>query len=169
MLSIFAQLYLQDHVSNSRQFCIWCGYCLDKKRGDVVSLYLSFLSLPVSSCFSLFPAAHHQLIRCVVFCFALVVPHFMSAQLFVFRLAKHPQLVASGCESQIPSAFVSTSGGKPPGKEEMLSIFFWATGITTCPQNCPVSLGCSGFHADGLDKVTNICSKHPRCTGRSMI
>jgi hypothetical protein len=118
MLSIFAQLYLQDHVSNSRQFCIWCGYCLGKKRGDVVSLSLSFLSLPVSSCFSLFPAAHHQLIRCVVFCFALVVPHFMSAKLFVFRLAKHPQLVASSCEYQIPLAF-----GKPPGKEETLSIF----------------------------------------------
>jgi hypothetical protein len=61
------------------------------------------------------------------------------------------------------------AGESPPGNEETLSIFFWATGITTCPQNCPVSLGCSGFHADGLDKVTNICSKHPWCTGRSMI
>jgi hypothetical protein len=43
----------------------------------------------------------------------------MSAKLFVFRLAKHPQLVASSCEYQIPLAF-----GKPPGKEETLSIFF---------------------------------------------
>lgn len=159
MLSIFAQLYLQDHVSDSRQLCISWGYHLGKKHGDVMSLSLSFCSLSVYSCLSLFPAAYLQLIECVVFCFALFVPRPTSAQLFVFRLAKHLQLVASGCEYQIPLAFASTSGGKAPAGRRHCP-FLLRNRNHDLSAKLPCESCCSGFHVDRLGKDTNVCSKH---------
>jgi hypothetical protein len=141
MLSIFAQLYLQDCVSDSR---ISWGYRLGKKHGDVMSLSLSFFSLPVS------------------FSSWLPIANSLDVSSSCFALVDHTRRLLNSLSSISPSIcglsypvvstkyhwFLCLPTGESPRQGGNAVQFFLDNRNHDLSAKLPCESCCSGFHVD---------------------